>query len=106
MMIQVRLFFRSKVPSSLEARHSLPVSHNTDKQVKPTATGRLSFPGVRLVSPLITLDPIPQSITTSYASLISDKLPSNQTLVHASKSSLPSVASQKSVFFPNFGGMK
>jgi len=46
-----------------------------------------------------------QPITTSYASLISDKLPSSQTLFLASKSSLHSVATLKSVqILSNFWG--
>jgi hypothetical protein len=43
------------------------------------------------------LTPILQPITTNYASLTSDKLPSSQTLVSASKSSLHSAAALKSV---------
>jgi hypothetical protein len=42
-------------------------------------------------------NPMPQPITTSYANLITNKLPSSQTLVPASKSSPHSVATLKSV---------
>jgi len=41
--------------------------------------------------------PMPQPVTTSYASLTSDKLPSNQILVPASKSSLHSAGALKSL---------
>ena len=43
------------------------------------------------------LTPMPQPITTSYASLTTDKLPSSQILVPASKSSFHSTAALKSV---------
>jgi len=43
------------------------------------------------------LTPMPQPITTSYASLTIDKLPSSQILVPASKSSFHSAAALKSV---------
>jgi len=43
------------------------------------------------------LTPMPQPITTIYASLTTDKLPSSQTLVPSSKSSLHFAAALKSV---------
>ena len=62
--------------------------HVTEKQVRSSFPGKLSFE-VRV--------PMLQPITTSYASLTSDKLPSSQTRVPASKSSHYSAAALKSV---------
>lgn len=62
--------------------------HVTEKQVRSSFPGKLSFE-----VPL----PTPQPVTTNYASLTSDKLPSSQTWVPASKSSLCSAAALKSV---------
>jgi len=56
--------------------------------VRSSFLGKLSFE---------VLVPMPQPVTTSYASLTSDKLPSSQTWVLASKSSLYSAAALKSV---------
>ena len=77
------------------------VDNTTDQHLKLNAR-RLSFPSVlpatsvRVVDPnrlkawvdTPVLTPMPQSITTNYASLTIDKLPSSQTLVPTSNSSL------------------
>ncbi|RHN78239.1 hypothetical protein MtrunA17_Chr1g0163341 [Medicago truncatula] len=95
-----------------------PVSrgHSSDKQMRQNV-GRVSFPNPSSLSfeqgsidarvvdsdrlkawvdtPVLT--PMPQPITTSYANLTVDKLPSSQILVLASKSSFHSAAALKSV---------
>jgi len=99
-----------EVSSSSQARPSDITGSNNDQQMKLN-DGRWSFPGVMPTTSIRVMDldklkvwvdtpvftPMLQPITTKYASLTSDKLPSSQTLVSASKSSIHFVAVLKSV---------
>ena len=93
------------VPSSLHNKVSTTHEDPPLVQALPSELLGVSATSVRVVNQdrlkawidTLVLTPMPQPITTSYASLTTDKLPSSQILIPASKSSFHSAAALKSV---------
>jgi hypothetical protein len=94
---------KSKAPISFETRPSDFPLLASNKPVMTQEPGDCAYIAAIDASVKVTLDnntshpSMPQPVTTYYDSLTSDKLPSNQNLVHASKPSLHSAAALKSV---------